>query len=162
MYHLFKTKNLIFTVRTKYTIMKEIKFSLLMAIVVMSTVVAQQTTSFSTEKGDLASNVSGKTKNNSLDSSKWQNSKASEQLPVAEMATIEELSGISIYPYPARDLVTLLGVKEQDEIIITDANGNSILEIKAKASVEIIPIDFLETGMYKIAINGVEKSLPVE
>ena len=71
------------------------------------------------------------------------------------------ISDIKMFPNPASDLVTLQGVKVDDQISITDNKGKTRLQIKAKAEVEIIPIDFLESGIYLLAINGEKRRLIV-
>ena len=72
------------------------------------------------------------------------------------------ISDIKMFPNPASDLVTLQGVKVDDQISIIDNKGKKRLQIKAKAEVEIIPIDFLESGVYLLEINGEKRRLIVE
>ncbi|WP_165395995.1 T9SS type A sorting domain-containing protein [Flavobacterium sp. J27] len=126
--------------------MKKIKVSLLLAIASSSFVMAQQSVSLDEKKFEMKTIVSEKNQDNG--------EKAKEK--------VASLGEIKMYPNPASDLVTLQGVKIDDEILILDNKGNTKVQIKAKAEVEIIPIDFLESGIYILTINGEKRRLIVE
>lgn len=122
--------------------MKKIKLSLFLAAFAMTPILAQQSVA-SVEN-------------------RWEKKTSSSEIIVEKTTKNGNDKSILMYPNPAKDLVTLEGVKEKDQIIITDVNGKKLLDIKAQAEVEIIPIDFLESGWYRISINGVERKLSVQ
>ena len=122
--------------------MKKIKFSLFLVAFAMTPILAQQSVA-SVEN-------------------RWEKKTNSSEIIVEKTTKNGNDKSILMYPNPAKDLVTLEGVKEKDQIIITDVNGKKLLDIKAQAEVEIIPIDFLESGWYRISINGVERKLSVQ
>ena len=126
--------------------MKNLKLSLIMAIVASSSMMAQQSVSMVDHKFDKTSEESEKVVVTTVDLNKED----------------VKIPSVSIYPNPASDLVTLQGVTVDDKISITDSKGKNRIQIKAKAEVEIIPIDFLESGTYLISINGEKRRLIVE
>ena len=69
---------------------------------------------------------------------------------------------IKLYPNPAKDFITIKGIETGDAISITDLPGKTIFESKAKNTLEIIPIDFLASGIYMVLINGEKRKLIVE
>ena len=124
-------------------IMKKVKLGLVMAMVASSSMMmGQQSVSLEENKFEMKTIVA-------------ENNKESNEKVVT-------ISDIKLFPNPASDLVTLQGVKVDDQISITDNKGKTRLQIKAKAEVEIIPIDFLESGIYLLAINGEKRRLIVE
>ena len=124
-------------------IMKKVKLGLVMAMVASSSMMmGQQSVSLEENKFDMKTIVA-------------ENNQNSNEKEVT-------ISDIKMFPNPASDLVTLQGVKVDDQISITDNKGKIRLQIKAKAEVEIIPIDFLELGIYLLAINGEKRRLIVE
>ncbi|MVO10449.1 T9SS type A sorting domain-containing protein [Flavobacterium sp. TP390] len=124
-------------------IMKKVKLGLVMAMVASSSMMmGQQSVSLEKNKFEMKTIVA---KNNQESNDKGL-----------------VISDIKMFPNPASDLVTLQGVKVDDQISITDNKGKTRLQIKAKAEVEIIPIDFLESGIYLLAINGEKRRLIVE
>lgn len=124
-------------------IMKKVKLGLLMAMVASSSMMmGQQSVSLEENKFEMKTIVA-------------ENNQESNDKEVV-------ISDIKMFPNPASDLVTLQGVKVDDQISITDNKGKTRLQIKAKAEVEIIPIDFLESGIYLLAINGEKRRLIVE
>ena len=123
-------------------IMKKVKLGLVMAMVASSSMMmGQQSVSLEENKFDIKTIVA-------------ENNQNSNEKEVT-------ISDIKMFPNPASDLVTLQGVKVDDQISITDNKGKTRLQIKAKAEVEIIPIDFLESGIYLLAINGEKRRLIV-
>ena len=123
-------------------IMKKVKLGLVMAMVASSSMMmGQQSVSLEENKFEMKTIVA-------------ENNKESNEKRVT-------ISDIKMFPNPASDLVTLQGVKVDDQISITDNKGKTRLQIKAKAEVEIIPIDFLESGIYLLAINGEKRRLIV-
>ncbi len=123
-------------------IMKKVKLGLVMAMVASSSMMmGQQSVSLEENKFDMKTIVA-------------ENNQNSNEKEVT-------ISDIKMFPNPASDLVTLQGVKVDDQISITDNKGKTRLQIKAKAEVEIIPIDFLESGIYLLAINGEKRRLIV-
>ena len=123
-------------------IMKKVKLGLVMAMVASSSMMmGQQSVSLEENKFDMKTMVA-------------ENNQNSNEKEVT-------ISDIKMFPNPASDLVTLQGVKVDDQISITDNKGKIRLQIKAKAEVEIIPIDFLELGIYLLAINGEKRRLIV-
>lgn len=123
--------------------MKKVKLGLLMAMVASSSMMmGQQSVSLEENKFEMKTIVA-------------ENNQESNDKEVV-------ISDIKMFPNPASDLVTLQGVKVDDQISITDNKGKTRLQIKAKAEVEIIPIDFLESGIYLLAINGEKRRLIVE
>ena len=123
-------------------IMKKVKLGLVMAMVASSSMMmGQQSVSLEENKFDMKTIVA-------------ENNQNSNEKEVT-------ISDIKMFPNPASDLVTLQGVKVDDQISITDNKGKIRLQIKAKAEVEIIPIDFLELGIYLLAINGEKRRLIV-
>ncbi|NHN25029.1 T9SS type A sorting domain-containing protein [Flavobacterium jejuense] len=133
--------------------MKKVKLGLIMALVVTSFSMAQQSVSMDDNKFEITSNTSEKTLVPILKSEN-RNKKNSDKVTI--------VNDIKMYPNPASDLVTLQGVKVDDVIMITDNKGKNRVQIKAKAEVEIIPIEFLESGTYFLSINGVKRRLLVE
>lgn len=122
--------------------MKKVKLGLVMAMVASSSMMmGQQSVSLEENKFDMKTIVA-------------ENNQNSNEKEVT-------ISDIKMFPNPASDLVTLQGVKVDDQISITDNKGKTRLQIKAKAEVEIIPIDFLESGIYLLAINGEKRRLIV-
>ena len=69
---------------------------------------------------------------------------------------------INMYPNPANDIVTLQGLKEDDQIIISNTKGKTVIELKAKAQEEIILIESLPSGIYMLSINGENRKLVVQ
>ncbi|MBF02875.1 MAG: hypothetical protein CMP76_06225 [Flavobacterium sp.] len=127
--------------------MKKVKLGLLMAMVASSSMMmGQQSVSLEENKFEMKTIVAEKNQNS--------NESTSDKVLIT--------SDIKMFPNPASDLVTLQGVKVDDQISITDNKGKTRLQIKAKAEVEIIPIDFLESGIYLLAINGEKRRLIVE
>ena len=122
--------------------MKKIKFSLFLAAFAMTPILAQQSVAFVKIR--------------------WEKKTSSSEIIVEKTTKNGNDKSILMYPNPAKDLVTLEGVKEKDQIIITDVNGKKLLDIKAQAEVEIIPIDFLESGNYMLLINNEKRKLVVE
>ena len=131
-----------FTSQTKNTIMKKIKATLFVAVLGMTPIVAQQSVS--------------------NQENKWEKATTNPVVTLEKETKVENDKSILMYPNPAKDLVTLQRVKENDQIIITDVNGKKLLDIKAQAEVEIIPIDFLESGNYMLLINNEKRKLVVE
>ena len=128
-------------------IMKKVKFALVMAMVVSSSMMmSQESVSLEERKFEMKTIVSERNQES--------NEKSSDK--------ITTVGDVKMFPNPASDLVTLQGVKVDDQISITDNKGKTRLQIKAKAEVEIIPIDFLESGIYLLAINGEKRRLIVQ
>lgn len=133
--------------------MRKIKLSLIMTMVVSSYMLAQQSVSIDDKKFEMNPITSDKIQVSIVDLDK-------EGKNSPENVTI--VGDIKMYPNPAKDLVTLQGVKVDDHIIIADNKGKNRIQIKAKAEVEIIPIEFLESGIYMVFINGEKRRLIVE
>jgi len=133
--------------------MRKIKLSLIMAMAVSSYMMAQQSASIDDKKFEMNPMTSDKIQVSTVDLGK-------EDKNTSEKVTI--VGDIKMYPNPAKDLVTLQGVKVDDHIIIADNKGKNRIQIKAKAEVEIIPIEFLESGIYMVFINGEKRRLIVE
>ncbi|VXB64447.1 conserved exported hypothetical protein [Flavobacterium sp. 9AF] len=133
--------------------MKKMKLSLIMTCIVTSCIFAQETTTSNEVKGVT----------NSKDVVFFQNdyNEGGGKDKDKKNAKKEDKT-IGVYPNPAKDLVTLQGVKLDDQIVIIDEKGKNRLQIKAKAEVEIIPIDFLESGIYTLLINNEKRKLIVE
>ncbi|NJM79147.1 MAG: T9SS type A sorting domain-containing protein [Flavobacterium sp.] len=111
-----------------------------MAILVSSSMVAQEQASNDVSKPSIK-----KSKSNVTVSSKVKSEKV-----------------INMYPNPANDIVTLQGVKEDDQIVISDVKGKKMIELKAKAQEEIILIESLPAGIYLLSINGENRKLVVQ
>jgi hypothetical protein len=69
---------------------------------------------------------------------------------------IEELkaSGISVYPNPVNDLLTINSEKEIGKIIIFDTLGKLVYSKLIKINNSEIDIKELEAGIYFVEING--------
>ena len=120
--------------------MKKVKLSLFMAVFATSCLVAQEQASTDVSKPIV------KSSNQSINlTTKVNNDK-----------------GINMYPNPANDIVTLQGVKEDDEITISNSKGKKMIELKAKAQEEIILIESLPSGIYMLSINGENRKLVVQ
>lgn len=133
-------KNIFLHAQTKIykkIIMKKVKLSLFMALLVASSMVAQEQASNEVSKPIVKS---------------YENS----------TVKIKNDKDINMYPNPANDIVTLQGVKEDDEIIIANSKGKKMIELKAKAQEEIILIDSLPSGIYMLSINGENRKLVVQ
>ncbi len=117
--------------------MKKVKLSLFMAILVAFSMVAQEQASNEVSKPTVKSyiNSTAKIKNDKV---------------------------INMYPNPANDIVTLQGVKEDDQITISNIKGKTVIELKAQAQEEIILIESLPSGIYMLSINGENRKLVVQ
>lgn len=120
--------------------MKKIKLSLFMAIVATSSIVAQEQASNEVSKPIIKSSKS--------------------DVNLTTLSIGEKV--INMYPNPANDIVTLQGVKEDDEIIISNSKGKKMIQLKAKAQEEIISIESLPSGIYMLTINGENRTLVVQ
>lgn len=117
--------------------MKKVKLSLFMVFLAASSMVAQEQASNEVSKPTVKSYVNSTVK-------------------------IKNDKAINIYPNPANDIVTLQGVKEGDEILISNSKGKKMMELKAKAQEEIILIESLPSGIYILSINGENRKLVVQ
>lgn len=133
--------------------MKKVKLSLIVALVALSSMMAQQSVSMDTNKFEMTSTTSNDKLVATVNTEKEAKVEAEKVITNADF---------KMYPNPASDIVTLQGVSVDDEIIVLDNNGKKWIKIKAKAEVEIIPIDHLKSGIYTISINGTNKKLVKE
>ncbi len=61
---------------------------------------------------------------------------------------------ILMYPNPAQELVSIVGIEKGDEIIIHDLLGKVVKKSMAQDKQETISIRDLETGYYSVSISG--------
>lgn len=60
----------------------------------------------------------------------------------------------SIYPNPARDMITVAGLTGNEMIYIYDIAGRPVVQQKANAAMERLLIDRLPEGVYNVHISG--------
>ena len=64
-----------------------------------------------------------------------------------------ERNNLSVYPNPARDIVSISGLECDEIITITDITGRKLLQIKANTPKEDIAVSHLPKGMYLVIIT---------
>ncbi|WP_282080377.1 T9SS type A sorting domain-containing protein [Aquimarina algiphila] len=67
---------------------------------------------------------------------------------------IKETSNIKIYPNPAKDYLTINGLKENNAIKIYDLLGKTIISVETNHSEETIDLRTLHKGLYVVSISG--------
>ena len=65
---------------------------------------------------------------------------------------------ISIYPNPATELITIVGVEEGTEIEVKDLNGRSVLQQSAAPANEQVDITSLTSGLYILTVSSKGKT----
>jgi len=65
----------------------------------------------------------------------------------------EELTGVTVYPNPAKDVLNINGLTETATISITDMQGKVVRNLDAQAGTSSVSINDLNAGMYVINVQ---------
>jgi len=82
--------------------------------------------------------------------------------PGVGVADVQARTGLTVFPNPFSDVVTVIGLQAGDHIVVADIAGRAVSRtIIATADQQELPLGYLSNGMYLLQITdkaGVRKT----